>query len=174
MNENIALFKSQLDSISADIKHIQASLKDANVPSEIRHFCEKGASISSFGGFGAYGFGPGIETTKYLVWNVYQNNGNQSDWYLLYEEIEQKIAFQGDSYIPAGALITKVRKPLIECKVPIRIEMYGFLGGFIEEVSKRLQLQDFKETQRGVHNAIRQFLSLQPEVKRANQKELEI
>ncbi len=173
MNENIAIFKSQLDSISADIKHIQASLKDANIPSEIRHFCKKEASIGSFGGFEASGFGPGIETTKYLVWNVYQNNGNQSDWYLLYEEIEQKVAFEGDSYIPAGDLITKVRKPLIECKAPIRIEMYGFLGGFIEEVSKRLQLQDFKETQRRVHNAIRQFLSLQPEVK-ANRKELEI
>jgi hypothetical protein len=165
MNQNIALFKSQLDSISADIKHIQASLRDANVPSEIRHFCKKEALIGSFRGFEAFGFGPGIETTKYLVWNVYQNNGNQSDWYLLYEETEQKVAFEGDSYVSAGDLITKVKKPLIECKAPIRIEMYGFLGGFIEEVSKRLQLQDFKETQRGAHSALRQFLSLQPEEK---------
>jgi hypothetical protein len=84
---------------------------------------------------------------------------------LLYEEIEQKIAFEGDSYVPAGDRITRARKPLIECKAPIRIEMYGFLGGFIEEVSKRLNLQDFKEVQRGVHTAIQQFLSLQPEVK---------
>lgn len=83
---------------------------------------------------------------------------------MLYEEIEQKVAFEGDSYVPAGELTTKFRKPLIECKAPIRIEMYVFLGGFIEEVSKRLQLQDFKETQREVHNAIGQFLSLQPEV----------
>ena len=168
MNENIALFKSQLDSISADIKNIQASLKDANVPFEIRHFCKKETSIDRFVGFEALGFGPGIETTKYLVWNVYQNNGNQSDWYLLYEEIEQKVAFGGDSYVPAGDLITKVRKPLIECKAPIRIEMYGFLGGFIEEASKRLKLQDFKETQRGVHTAIRQFLSLQIEPQETN------
>jgi hypothetical protein len=168
MNENIDLFKSQLDSISADIKNIQASLKNANVPFEIRYFCKKEASIGRFGGFEALGFGPGIETTKYLVWNVYQNNGNQSDWYLLYEEIEQKVAFEGDSYVPAGDLITKVRKPLIECKAPIRIEMYGFLGGFIEEVSKRLNLQDFKEVQRGVHSAVRQFLSAQPEAQETN------
>lgn len=165
MNENIDLFKSQLDSISADIKNIQASLKDANVPFEIRYFCKKEASIGSFGGFETLGFGPGIETTKYLVWNIYQNNGNQSDWYLLYEEIEQKVAFGGDSYVPAGDRITRARKPLIECKAPIRIEMYGFLGSFLEEVSKRLNLQDFKEVQRGVHTAIQQFLSLQPEVK---------
>lgn len=164
MNENIALFKSQLDSISADIKHIQAFLKDANVPYEIRHLCKKEASIGRWGGFENFGFGPGIETAKYLVWNVYENNGNQSDWYLLYEEIERKVAFKGDSYVPAGNLATKFRKPLIECKAPIRIEMYSFLAGFIEEVSKRLQLQDFKETQRGVHSAVRQFLSLQPEI----------
>lgn len=43
MNENVDLFKSQLDSISADIKNIQASLKDANVPFEIRYFCKKEA-----------------------------------------------------------------------------------------------------------------------------------
>ncbi len=165
MNENIALFKSQLDSISADIKHIQALLKDANVPSEIRHSCKKETSTYGFGGFEAFGFDHGVETTKYLVWNVYQNNGNQSDWYLLYEEIEQKIEFRPDLRVPAGDLITRVRKPLIECKAPIRIEMYGFLEGFIEEVSKKLKLQDFKEAQRGVHSAIRQFLSLQPEVK---------
>lgn len=168
MNENIVLFKSQLNSISADIKNIQASLKDANVPFEIRYFCKKEASIGTFGGFEALGFGPGIETTKYLVWNVYQNNGNQSDWYLLYEEIEQKVAFEGDSYVPAGDLLTKFRKPLIECKAPIRVEMYGFLGGFIEEVSKRLNLQDFKEVQRGVHSAVRQFLSAQPEAQETN------
>jgi|GEM_PF-5546437 len=165
MNENIALFKSQLDSISADIKYIQASLKDANVPCEIRHFCKKETSIGRFGGFEAFGFGPGIETAKYLLWNVYQNNGNQADWYLLYEEIEQKVAFEGDSYVPAGDRITRARKPLIECKAPIRIEMYGFLGGFIEEVSKKLKSQDFKEEQRGVHSAIRQFLSLQPKAR---------
>lgn len=173
MNENIAIFKSQLDSISADIKYIQASLRDANIPSEIRHLCKKETSTDGFFGFAAHGFDRGIETTKHLVWNVYQNNGNQSDWYLLYEEIEQKVEFRQDQRVPAGDLKIKVSKPLIECKAPIRIEMYEFLGGFIEEVSKTLKLQDFKEAQRGVHSAIRQFLSLQPEVK-ANRKELEI
>ena len=133
MNENIALFKSQLDSISADIKHIQALLKDANVPCEIRHPCKKETSTDGFGGFAAFGFDRGIETTKYLVWNVYQNTGNKPDWYLLYEEIEQKVESRCDQRVPAGDLITRVSKPLIECKAPIRIEMYGFLGGFIEE-----------------------------------------
>ncbi len=165
MNENIALFKSQLDSVSADIKHIQALLQEANVPCEIRHFCKKETVTDGFCGFAAFGFDRGIEITKYLVWNVYQNNGNQSDWYLLYEELEQKIEFRRDLCVPTGDLITRVRKPLIECKAPIRIEMYGFLESFIEEVSKKLNLQDFKKVQRGVHSAIRQFLSLQPEVK---------
>jgi hypothetical protein len=156
----LLFFKSQLDSISAEIKNIQALLKDASVPYEIRCLCKKEPSIGSFGGFEVYGFGPGIETTKYLVWNEYQNNGNQSDWYLLYEEIEQRVAFEGQSHVPTGELITKIRKPLIECKTPIRIEMYDFLADFLEEVSKRLNLQDFKETQRGIHNAIRQFTSV--------------
>ncbi|OJU82412.1 MAG: hypothetical protein BGO10_03040 [Chlamydia sp. 32-24] len=158
-------FKTQLDSIATDIKNTQQLLRNYGVPISVRFHCE---SNTEFKGEDSIEMGPNgleIHYSEYLLWDTIVS-GSESDWALLYEKTEQEGYIECDGFIlidrgVIGRPKTIIKKRLIETSVDVRLRMYKYLEGFVNEVCKELKIDEFHATQQNLQNALKK---IQPQI----------
>ncbi len=142
--------KTQLDQVSSDIKEVERFIRGCGVHFPLRFLCRERSKVIDEDPF--HHQKKEMLYRDYLCWD----KSKDGQFRLLYEVEEQlSIVDNGTSGVEPMQVIK--RRPLIEAKVKVRLELYPELPRFLEAMASELQLLKTEQTRADIAESIKTF-----------------